>query len=162
VDGNVRAEFAPLRVRVGVAVTAAILSLLLVLIPVLLLPPPANAILFIPAIIACLAFVVRAFRERLIVTSDEVVVRNYWRTYRFAWDSVTRVETVRASGPFGAVAHSPAVVFLLGADDKRVEALATRWLGRAGKERLVRLVRTLSSIAQERGIESGVAATALD
>ena len=107
---------------------------------------PARTILILPALVVSLLLIGRSFRISLVVSDGGVTVKNYWRTFRFPWAAVQRVEIEEGSGVW-AVGPSPVVAFYLASRSRPVEAHATRWLRQQEeKQRLVNLVSSLASI----------------
>jgi hypothetical protein len=87
------------------ACAAALCSLGAAWILVVAVPVPEDAVLVsgwgLTAVFG-FVFIRRAFRTKLVLDDNGVLIQNYWRTYRVPWSSVNRICAVRSSPGYAA------------------------------------------------------------
>jgi hypothetical protein len=129
---------------------AAVWSLIGAWVVVKALPIPDDAVVIAgwgTTAVAEAFFIGRAFRTKLVMGSEEVLIQNYWRTFRIPWSAMSRIIAMSSSP--GVVPQS-ALAFETPSPWRRRAAHATAWQNRASRQRTLEAVQ---GYADDRGIE---------
>jgi hypothetical protein len=129
---------------------AAAWSLIGAWIVVKALPVPDDAVViagWATTAVAEAFFIHRAFRTKLVMGPEEVLIQNYWRTFHIPWSAMSRIIAMSSSP--GVVPQS-ALAFETPTPWRRRAAHATAWQNRGTRQRTLEVAQRF---AGDHGIE---------